>query len=708
MKKVRRRLSALSIVLFLILGMMDTSVLYAAEESAVAVQETEIADEGETDVDMAQEDLDVADDEFETDDEGNEANENLAEQEEDSEVDETEEDSESADTDEGSNTIDSEEATQEESAEQEETIISDEMPVGEQDLSEQTEVESSESEEVDESQEEASDDAADTLNIAGYNDFANAYSIKVNTLISDSLLNSNNSNVYKFEISSPGYVGFTFKHEYVDSGSNFWKLRLFSSNDLNNSLLDRYYQGNELNELTSDGTGLRAGTYYLVIEHYYYSDAQYQFKVTYNQSPNYEKEDNDTYVSATDIDLNTYYKGNIMSGADLDYYRFKLTSPGYISFSFSHDFVDSSSNHWILELYSQDDVNKCLVKRYYQGNELKTVTYDGTGLPAGTYYIKMEKYYHSTGGYQFKVNYTKSGAWEKELNDSAAISNVIGLNALYYGNLREGDDLDYYKISLNSTTKIQVQFAHDFVNSVSTHWILHIFSSGDLNNALSTFRYIGNEKKTLTSPALTLGKGTYYIRINDYYHSTVPYRFKIMTAKLSQSLKVSYPSSLVKGKSGQIKVSGNKGSLSYTSSKSAVVSVSSNGKLTAKSVGKVNVVIKAAATGNYLSASKTISITVIPSGTSLSSLRNGATRKMIVKWKKNSTVSGYEIQYSTSSSFKSGNKKATVSRASTVSKTIGSLSKGKTYYVRIRTYKTVGGKKYYSSWSGAKKVKISR
>ena len=65
---------------------------------------------------------------------------------------------------------------------------------------------------------------------------------------------------------------------------------------------------------------------------------------------------------------------------------------------------------------------------------------------------------------------------------------------------------------------------------------------------------------------------------------------------------------------------------------------------------------------------------------------------------------GYQIQYSTSSSFAKGNKTVTVKGASIVSKTITNLTAQKKYYVRIRTYKTVNGKKYYSAWSAKKNV----
>ena len=91
----------------------------------------------------------------------------------------------------------------------------------------------------------------------------------------------------------------------------------------------------------------------------------------------------------------------------------------------------------------------------------------------------------------------------------------------------------------------------------------------------------------------------------------------------------------------------------------------------------------------------------------ISSAKNSAAKKMTVKWGKNSKATGYQIQYSTSKNF-SSYKSATVTKNSTVSKAIGSLKKGKTYYVRVRSYKTVSGKKYYSAWSVVKTVKITK
>ena len=92
----------------------------------------------------------------------------------------------------------------------------------------------------------------------------------------------------------------------------------------------------------------------------------------------------------------------------------------------------------------------------------------------------------------------------------------------------------------------------------------------------------------------------------------------------------------------------------------------------------------------------------------ISSAANSAAGKMTVKWGKNAKATGYQIQCSTDKTFKSGNKSVTITSASTVSKVIASLTKGKTYYIRIRTYKTVGSAKYWSEWSAVKSVKISK
>lgn len=119
-----------------------------------------------------------------------------------------------------------------------------------------------------------------------------------------------------------------------------------------------------------------------------------------------------------------------------------------------------------------------------------------------------------------------------------------------------------------------------------------------------------------------------------------------------------------------------------------------------KNVGTYTVTIKFK--GNYSGTVKK-TFTIKPKPTSISKLTAGK-KKFTVKWKKQIVqTTGYQIQYSISSKFKSA-KTATVSKNRTISKTISKLKAKKKYYVRIRTYKTVNGKKIYSSWSKVKTV----
>lgn len=74
-----------------------------------------------------------------------------------------------------------------------------------------------------------------------------------------------------------------------------------------------------------------------------------------------------------------------------------------------------------------------------------------------------------------------------------------------------------------------------------------------------------------------------------------------------------------------------------------------------------------------------------------------------VDWAQKGSATGYEIQYATNSKF-SGAKKVTVTNNKTDKKTISKLSGKKKYYVRVRSYTTVKGKKYYGAWSSTKSV----
>ena len=139
------------------------------------------------------------------------------------------------------------------------------------------------------------------------------------------------------------------------------------------------------------------------------------------------------------------------------------------------------------------------------------------------------------------------------------------------------------------------------------------------------------------------------------------------------------------------------------------IKVSKNGKVTIpkKFIGTVTITISAGETKNYTAVSKKVTISVVPKATGLKKASNTGKGKVKITWKKQKNISGYEIQYSLNASFDAGSKTKNVS-ASKTSLMLSKMKKKNTYYVRIRTYKKVGGKKYYSTWSSVKKVLIKK
>lgn len=128
---------------------------------------------------------------------------------------------------------------------------------------------------------------------------------------------------------------------------------------------------------------------------------------------------------------------------------------------------------------------------------------------------------------------------------------------------------------------------------------------------------------------------------------------------------------------------------------------------TNKDVGRAYVTVTLK--GNY-SGTKSASFVINPKGTAVSTL-TAASKAFTAKWTKQSekmstsVITGYQIQYATDKAFTKNKKTITVKGYGTTGKKITGLKAKTTYYVRIRTYKTVGGTNYYSAWSSVRGIK---
>ena len=292
----------------------------------------------------------------------------------------------------------------------------------------------------------------------------------------------------------------------------------------------------------------------------------------------------------------------------------------------------------------------------------------------------------------------------------------ISLNRMYYGILGLGGDKDYYKFTVPATGKYTIitngRFAMTMYNEsgeILADYYIHGYDRQEKELKKGTTFYFGYSGDA----------SEYTFSVNSHQHSwktssvtkATPNRNGRLVRKCSDcgetttstiyrptSVKLSATTYTYNGKAKRPSVTVTDANGNTLSRSSYSVSYDRDSKSAGRHTVKITL------KGNYSGTMKR-SYTINPRATSVSKLSKKS-KGFTVKVKKLSaaTATGYQVQYSLNSSFK-GAKTKTISGTSL---TVKRLKGNKKYYVRVRTYKKSGSKKYYSSWSGAKTVKTRR
>ena len=356
----------------------------------------------------------------------------------------------------------------------------------------------------------------------------NAQTINLNALYTGSLASSKTENWYKIVLPKNGAIRLTFGHEYVDSSNAYWRTEFFTA--ANTGLGITSWKGNATVDGSSCYYGLAAGTYYLHVYKgtSYHSSVQYHFTVEYTASNYWEREFNDTIVTANPISVNAEYNGSISTTSDEDWYQFTLPKDGMVQLTFGHEYVDSSNNYWRTEFYTPENTGMGVVS--WKGNA--TVDTDGccNGLAAGTYYLRVLKgsSYRSDVQYHFTLHYTASDAWEKEFNETVVRANPVPLNTAISGSIRTSGDIDYYEFNVPFDDTITLNFGHEYISSSNNYWRTELFTAE--NQGMGIVSHKGNVDNSTGEYALSAG--TYYLKVyqGSSYRSDLRYTFTLSTS----------------------------------------------------------------------------------------------------------------------------------------------------------------------------------
>lgn len=147
------------------------------------------------------------------------------------------------------------------------------------------------------------------------------------------------------------------------------------------------------------------------------------------------------------------------------------------------------------------------------------------------------------------------------------------------------------------------------------------------------------------------------------------------------------------------------GKLLYKSSDTAVASVTASGKISFKGAGKAIITAAAAPDASSKSAAASVEVIVTPKKGKIKSVTSHQRKTISVSWSKMNDVTGYQIAAAQNENFTKGKKSVTVSGADTNKKVIKNVSSQKTYYVKVRAFKTLDGTKLYGAYSEAVKIR---
>lgn len=235
---------------------------------------------------------------------------------------------------------------------------------------------------------------------------------------------------------------------------------------------------------------------------------------------------------------------------------------------------------------------------------------------------------------------------------------------------------------------------------------------------INDIKYDRSSGKYIYSLSFSIGSGDYYFYLRgadrsaidlDYYTININYNAFIATpsnfvapVRNTNDLKLKWDKIAdINGYQIQKKENGAYKTLAYTTSNTYTVN-----KLSSSTVYTFRVRAYKKIDGKrYYSSWKVLNTPTKPKKVSIKAPQSNKNHQIIVKWNKAYNASGYQVQFCKNRECESVVGTKDISDGTRESYTGKKFTPGKTYYVRVRAYKSANGKRYYGAWSNVKAIK---
>lgn len=397
------------------------------------------------------------------------------------------------------------------------------------------------------------------------------------------------------------------------------------------------------------------------------------------------------------------------------YNKIVVPARGYITFIASKPFDDEGELcSYDFDLYSSTGKVIWSADAGAQKDSFNDYYTYKIGLNAGTYYMNIDPSFYVYKNSapiktQHKYVFTYANNWEIESNNDKATATQIAVNQTYYGVYTDesfgSSYIDFYKVYLYKGCRYRVSMGNYSELEAGT-LIDGIYDPYDERIAgCNSFdaKESGNSKYFIFDAKQT---GWYYYKLyNDGNDAGIEYTITISNEKIKASeltYKLSATSYSYNGKAKKPSVTVKFGSKKLKNGTDYTVTYASG----RKKIGKYKVTIKLK--GAY-SGTKNLYFKINPPKTKIKKIKSSG-NNIVVSFNKAKSITGYQVQISELGAkfeYKEYCKTFTVKSSKKTSLKFNKykIDDGTTYF-RIRTYKTVKGKKYYSKWSSVKKYYV--
>lgn len=245
---------------------------------------------------------------------------------------------------------------------------------------------------------------------------------------------------------------------------------------------------------------------------------------------------------AEQISINEEVTDNLESKDAINNYKFELPTPGKVSITFEHENVEKSYSLWQIDMF--DSEQNIVMNNYKSKGDEQKGQSQNVYLKSGTYYIRVkgDSYGDSSSvAYNLCVNYTENiGNHETELNDNKETANIITeMNKQITGDLRDSDDVDFFKFTTVSSGKVHLEFKHKDTEDWMHRWEITVYD--DMDEVICELESDGTEESR-KSEELDVVAGTYYVKVESggyFNHSDCEYILAINgTGSLENPIKI--------------------------------------------------------------------------------------------------------------------------------------------------------------------------